>query len=179
MNNNPYGNNSNTKVKGLAFSGIITVLIIIGLYISSITPTNRIFFFCLSTVFISIVLIEYGTRLSIILYGSSAILGLILVPNKLIMVAYIIFFGYYGILKYYIERLNNILIEWVIKIIIFNLGMFLIYVIVLYAIGLKVDISKIFIITNIIIGEIIFIVYDYVYSIIITLYINKLRKKIF
>lgn len=167
--------NNSSKSKKVALGGIVVLLSVLCLYLASILPTNKLFFFCLSTVFIAVIVIEFKTYFALITYLAISILGFIIIPNKLIMIPYAIYFGYYGILKYYIEKINNILVEWVIKIGLFNL-----FVYVTYIITVNLFVSNLYIKLPIwliiLLLQVIFIIYDICYSLAINYYKYKLRK---
>ncbi|WP_425446916.1 hypothetical protein [Dethiothermospora halolimnae] len=159
----------------IAFGGIITLLTVISLYLASFLPTNRIFFFGLSSVFLAAMVIEFSIKDAILTYIAISILGFIVIPNKLMLIPYVLFFGYYGILKYFIEKLNILIIEWILKLLSFNIATYLIYVLAKEL--LMIDIINRLPIGILILGiEIIFILYDYGYSVGIWYYKNKLRN---
>lgn len=167
--------NTNNKSKKVAYGGITIVLSCICLYLSCIIPTNKIILFSLSTVFISIMVIEFGIFSAFSTYISSSLLAFIIIPNKLIIIPYVLFFGYYGIVKHYIERLSNIVLEWLVKISLFNVMVILVYFIIDKLMGVSLDKTYIFI--KITLLQLIFIIYDYVYSALINYYIKKVMKK--
>lgn len=163
--------------KQVAFGGINILLATVSLYLASTLPTNRIFFLGLSSVFLSVIVIEFGTKAAFFNYLASSILGFLIIPNKFIMVIYILLLGYYGIVKYYIEKLDNLILEWIIKLIIFNIWLYLVYNFT-YSFFFG-DISiKIPIWILAVAAQVVFIVYDYVYSIAIWYYKRKLRNVI-
>ncbi|KPU26865.1 membrane protein [Caloranaerobacter sp. TR13] len=166
---------NSSKSKKVALGGIVVLLSVLCLYLASILPTNKIFFFSLSTVFIAAIVIEFKTYFSLITYGAVSILGFIIIPNKLIMIPYVIYFGYYGIIKYYIEKINNILAEWVIKIALFNLFAYVTYIITvnLFVSNLYIKLPIWFILLLL---QVFFIIYDICYSLAISYYKNRLRK---
>lgn len=161
--------------KQVAFGGIGNLLTIVSLYLASVLPTNRIFFLGLSSVFLAIIVVEFGTKAAILNYVSVSILGFLILPNKITLLPYIFFLGYYGIIKLYIEKLNNFIVEWVLKLVAFNGGLYVIYTfahsILLGDISIELPIWAL-----IIIAQIIFIVYDYGYSVAIWYYKRKLRN---
>lgn len=166
-------NTGNSKM--LALSGILLALAVLLLFLATILPTNRLSLYALSSFFVSILVIEYGVKAAWLFYSASCLLGLIIVQNKPGLLPYVIFFGIYGIIKYYIEKINNIVIEYVIKIIYFNLclaaAIFLVKELFLKEINVKLP-------WFIIIAafELIFLVYDYVYTLFIKYYREKLKK---
>lgn len=158
--------------KKIAFLGILLALNQILLIFSSIFPTNKLFFLGMASLPISIVIIEKGLKSGVLFYIASSILAVILVPNKLYIIPYILFFGIYGLLKYLIEKDRYLALEYIIKIIIFN---------ILFLIGYFIAKNLIFIKLNyiIIIGiQIIFLVYDYAYGVFINYYYKEIRKRI-
>ncbi|EOD01374.1 hypothetical protein [Caldisalinibacter kiritimatiensis] len=165
----------NSAAKKIALGGIITLLTLSCLYLVSILPTNKIFFFWLSTIFIAFIVIEIGVSTAVLSFFAVSILGFLIIPNKLVLLPYTIYFGYYGVVKYYIEKINNLLLEWVIKIILFNVATYVIFYIsnnILFNnIIVKFDI-RLFIVVL----QIGFLVYDYFYSIMIKYYKFRLRK---
>jgi len=166
-------NRSNVSKK-IAYGAIINLLTVVSLYLASILPTNRLFFFGLSSFFLSVIVIEFGVSFAFTTFMASSILGLIIIPNKMILVPYIMFFGYYGIVKFFIEKINNVYIEWIVKLMIFNIS-----VVMVYLFTNRVLFSEIKIYgptwAFIYLGELIFIIYDISYSFGISYYKKHFR----
>ncbi len=167
----------NSKSQKIALGGIVTLLSTVSLYISSILPTNRLFFFALSTFFLAVIIIESNVSFAVLVYFSSSILSFILIPNKAIVLPYLIFFGYYAIVKSLIERINILAVELLIKLLLFNLSIYVIYTIVstvfLGEIIIKLPIWAIFLLM-----QLVFLIYDYTFSLGVFFYRNKIRPKI-
>lgn len=167
----------NTSGKKVAFGGLVTALSTLCLYLASVLPTNRLFFYAISSMFVFTMVIEFGIPSAIITYLSITILALILLPNKIMIIPYLLFFGYYGILKYYIEKRNNLLLEWLLKIISFNIAMVIIYFIVEKLI-LKTITMRYYLWVTILLGEVAFVVYDLGYTVVISYYKHRLRNRL-
>ena len=90
--------------------------------------------------------------------------------NKAQWILYIFTFGIYGLVKYIIEKDRSIFIEYILKLISANILIGITYFILKFFIYIPVNIITISIF------EIAFIIYDYVYSIFIDYYNDKLRK---
>ncbi len=171
-------NNTHNNIgRKVSFGGIITALSLICLYMSNILPTNRLLFYAISSMFISAIVIEIGVPTAVITCIAIDILAFTILPNKILLIPYILFFGYYGILKYYIEKLNHIVIEWVIKILYYNSIMALIYYIVTKVMGETINIKN-YLWFIIILLEVAFIIYDIGYSLGISYYNQHIRKRI-
>ncbi len=158
----------------LVMAGFIVALSTISIYISTILPTGKLFFYALSTMFPAIILKDHQVSLSMVTYIASSIIAIIIIPNKISLIPYLIFFGYYGLIKYFIEKLNNIFFELSLKIIVFNIGIYIIFIIIRFIMpdlisGFKYPLNLIFLI-----AQILFIVYDYSYSMMIS-YLKNLK----
>lgn len=167
----------NSKSQKVALGGIVTLLSTVSLYISSILPTNRLFFFALGTFFLAVIIIESNISFAVLVYVSSSILSFIIIPNKAIVLPYVIFFGYYAIIKSLIERINILAIELLIKLMLFNISIYITYSIfinvLLGDIIIKLPVWAIFLLM-----QLVFIIYDYAFSLGVFFYRNKIRPKI-
>lgn len=165
------------NTKKIALNGILGALAIICLLLATILPTNRLSFYALSSFFIAIAIIENGSKAGWVFYAATSLLSLIIVPDKLGLVPYVIFFGIYGLVKYYIEKLDKLVFEYVLKFIYFNLclGIALLFVSQLFSYNLTVKLPWWLLI---IILEIVFFIYDYVYTMFIAYYRDKLKPRL-
>ncbi len=165
------------KTKRLALNGILGALSVICLLLADILPTNRISLYALSSFFISISIIENGIKAGWIFYAATCLLSFIVVPEKLGIVPYVIFFGIYGIVKFYIERLDRLVIEYILKFAYFNacMGIALWALKGLFRYELRIMLPVWLLVAA---AEIVFFIYDIVYTMFINYYRNKLRALI-
>lgn len=110
-------------------------------------------------------------------YAASTLLGVIIVPNKLAVVPFIVFFGIYGAIKYHIELLRNIYAEFGLKLLYFNLWLAVFFVMAKEVLlGGNLQLAK-FPLWLLILGlEAVFIVYDYVYTLFIQYFNTRLKR---
>ena len=157
----------------LARGGILTAITTILIYISSIAPTNKLSILALASVIIPIAVITTNLKNALLVYGASSILSIVLLGLKITIVFYIIFFGIYGLLKYYIEKLKSIPKELILKLIVFNISFSILYFLYksFFLQQLKLPFS-IYIIIFIL--QFIFLAYDYC----LTLFISYFNKNI-
>jgi len=148
---------------------------VLSVFLAAVMPTNRLSFYALSSFFVSIVVIEYGIKNGWVFYVSTCLLALIIVPNKVEVIPYAIFFGIYGIIKSYIERLNRIVPEYVLKYVYFNacLACIILFIREFFLESVNLKFQWWFIIIAL---QGVFLVYDYVYTLFIRYYINKLKR---
>ena len=60
-------------------------------------------------------IIETGIKNGILFFAAASILGFIVVPNKLVMIPYIMFFGLYPTVKYFAEKLEKATAQMAVK----------------------------------------------------------------
>ena len=109
------------------------------------------------------------------LYLASSLLAFILVPNKLSLIPYFASSGLYGLIKHYTENASSTA-EYILKFI-FSMPAYWRYFIQNSSPGpMEIKVSLWLVIPAL---EVVFAVYDYVYSIFIHVYINRLRKLLF
>lgn len=162
------------KSSQIAKGGIFAALSLILLYLSSVLPTNKLFILGIASCIIPLSLITTGIKNTFIVYLAVSLLSLFIIPSKLISIAYILIFGAYGFVKYFIEKLRNIPLEFVLKLLYFNISSAII-IFIYKLVFLKIPNINIYLV--ILIMEVAFIVYDYALTTFI-IYTNKnLLKK--
>ncbi|NSW90651.1 MAG: hypothetical protein HPY74_08250 [Firmicutes bacterium] len=166
------------NTKKFALNGILAAIAIMCLLLATIMPTSKLSFYVLSSFFVSIIIMEYGTGSGWVFYILTNLLAFIIIPNKIRIIPYSVFFGVYGIIKYYIEKIDKIVLEYILKIIYFNVCMT--GAIVLFkeivAGGTGIVNIKFPLWAGLVLLEAIFVLYDYVYTLFIQYYKEKLRR---
>ena len=163
------------KSKQISLGAMVTIFSIILMYMTSIIPTAKIFLVSLSSFLTAMLIIEVGISTAITSFLATSILGFILVPNKLLLIPYITFLGYYAVVKLYIEKLDKLILEWIIKIVIFNMALYINYILLIniFSQELSLPFSLVFVVLGL---QVAFIVYDYTFSMFIQYYNNRLRR---
>ena len=164
------------KSNHIAKGGIFAALSLILLYLSSVIPTNRLSILGIASCIIPLSIMVTGAKNTFVVYGAVSLLSLFLIPSKLIGVSYILIFGSYGFVKYYVEKLRNIPIEIALKLLYFNITSAII-AFIYKMLFLKFPNININIYLLVIIVELAFVIYDYALTTFIS-YANKhLLKK--
>ncbi|OON91261.1 MAG: hypothetical protein ATN34_03630 [Epulopiscium sp. Nele67-Bin002] len=107
------------KAKDLTTGGILVALSMLCFFLVYFIPTNTLTMFTLSAFMPPIAYLMSSLKLGILVYIASSILGFILFGPQIALV-YILFFGNYGIIKAFIEGRNNVFIEFILKLVYFN-----------------------------------------------------------
>ena len=163
------------KTNKVALSGILLGLNMIILFGATMLPGIELTLYALSSFVTAIVVMKASPKSGMIFYVATVLLGGVLLPNKLAMLPYALFFGYYGIAKYYIEKMpcgklkdiHKQVIEIICKIAVFGVafgGGILIFK-ESFTSGLSIPDLPVFIIC--IAAVAVFVVYDYVLTLMI------------
>lgn len=91
-----------------------------------------------SGLFIMIAFFEAGAVYSVFAYVASAVISLFLCEKE-VAILYLLLFGYYPILKAYIERIKSRVAEWVIKLAVFNAAAVLSYLAASFVFGISYE----------------------------------------
>ncbi len=110
----------NEKTRNLAVSGLAVALNIVLMVLSSYIQINTLAFLFLTSVLSAIVLLEANKRYAVICFVATSILSAVLVPDKQMIFYYILFFGWYPLLKLLAESRKSRVVEWIIKLVIFH-----------------------------------------------------------
>lgn len=161
------------KAKDLTLGGILIALTLLILYSSSILPISTLTILTLSSCLIPISIIRSSVKTGFLIYIGSTILGFFIIPINII-VYYGLFFGIYGIIKYYIERLKKLSIEIILKLITFNIIFILILIIVKLFLGTVVINIPLWLLW--LLAQPVFLLFDYALTLIIGYYINRFHK---
>ncbi len=128
-----------------------------------------------------IVLIEIDAKWAWGTYAVMSILACLLAePEARLM--FVLFLGYYPILKSHIERIKNMLVQYILKFTVFNLAVFAVYGLLAGIFGIYMaDIQasgKVFLIALLLLANITFYLYDIVLVRVANLYLYRLHRKI-
>lgn len=168
----------------LAFSSIMTALTVVCLYGSVVLPTGRIALLAVTSLCVLITVAQFGTRYALIQYVATTLIGSLLVPFKAQVILFAAFLGYYPIIKSYIEHLSSIFLEWLVKILFFSAVLIVTYFLLKYVLLPYISFGAIFdyvfshLIIVAVIAEIVFILYDYILSMLASYYVNVIQKRL-
>ena len=163
------------KAKEIALSAALVALTIIILYLNLLLPISTLSILTLTSLLVPIALMRGSMKSAILVYAASSIIGFFILPINIIIL-YILFFGIYGIVKYYIEKINKLPLELLLKLIFFNIIFFISFFI--FKSFIAIEITKLPIWLFWIIAQIVFLVFDYALTLLISFYLEKIHTKI-
>ncbi|SKA84299.1 hypothetical protein SAMN05428976_106154 [Clostridium sp. USBA 49] len=161
------------KTVNIARGGLFTALGVLFIYLSIISPTNKLYLLGIASCIIPLSILTTNLKNSFLIYLSTSFLSLLLTGIKGNVIAYIVFFGLYGFVKYYIEKLRKIPLEIVLKLLFFNTSIVILYIIskAFFNNILNMNISIYIILIGI---QFAFFIFDYA----LTLFISYLQRRI-
>lgn len=161
------------KSRDIAYLGVLLGVNQLFIILSSIIETNTVILFAIAALIVGIIIVEFGGRAGVLFYIASCLLGFFLTFNKVEIITYIIFFGMYSLVKYLIEiKIYNIIVQYLIKFVYFNISLLAMYLVVRIFINLKL-------LWWMILGaQILFFIYDYAFTQFINYYIDKIKPKV-
>ena len=103
----------------LAFAGVICALSAACMLLTVI-PTMEIGLPALAGCLLVLPVIELGVRYGFLCYGATAVLSLLLAPSLESKMLFVVFLGYYPVVKALFERLHSRVLQWILKLGLFN-----------------------------------------------------------
>ncbi|NYB76066.1 hypothetical protein HZF24_18110 [Sedimentibacter hydroxybenzoicus DSM 7310] len=157
----------------IAYLGVLLGLNQLFIILSSIIETNTIILFAGAALLVGVVIVEFGGKSGLLFYAASCLLGFFLSFNKFEFVTYVAFFGLYSYIKHLLEiKVRNKNTLFLTKMVFFNFALIIMYLVIRLFITIKLTWWMI------LAGQILFIIYDYAFSIFINYYITTIKPKI-
>lgn len=162
------------NTKAIAFSGVFIALIVVLLFIASIIDVLDYTVSAMCGIIITLILVEFGTSFAVLSYFASSLLGLLMVPNKINVILFVAFCGWYPFVKRYLEKLPNILCI-ISKFVVFNISLGAIFFVSTAFLTANNVSAKDFILLYLV-SNFTFFLYDTLITKLIWLYVHKYRK---
>ena len=165
------------KIRRLTLTAVFTAFSVVFMYLSAVLPPGQLGFLGISSLFGVAAVIEYGIAGGLFVFAGTAVIGLIILPDKMLILLYAMFFGYYPILKSLAEKCRSRILEWIIKLVVFNTALTLILFVFKFVLFdfsfLNDSYLLLYIFCNIV-----FVLFDIGVSRVIAFYLNRISAKI-
>ena len=117
----------NKKTLKITFCAVLAAFSVVFMYIGTVFPTGRMGFMAIASLFSVAAMAQYGYGAALGVFAVSGVLGFLLVPDKMPLVFYALFFGYYPIVKNMAECLKKPVLSWAVKLAVFNAALTAVY----------------------------------------------------
>lgn len=168
----------NSKV--IAYSGVASALSVVMLFLGSIFWALG-YTMPLVASFIMIVLLDSISQKSALLtFVSTSVISFILLNDKECVLLYVLFFGYYPLIRDKINDIKPKFLSYLLKFVTFNAAMVLTQILCVYVFGIPFDdmLGKWGIVVFVLCLNLVFVVFDKLYALLLRLYRIKLKKKV-
>lgn len=128
------------------------------------------------------VVVEAGVGTGWMVFGAVALLSLFITPDKEALVLFVLFFGYYPTLKATLEKLHRHWLEWLLKLLLFNVSMVVSYALVQFVFHISLDefvvngVNLAFVF--LLLGNVVFVIYDVALTAVVASYMRVLHPKL-
>ncbi|NLY18498.1 MAG: hypothetical protein GX045_06040 [Clostridiaceae bacterium] len=165
------------NTRKIAIAGILTSLGTVALILENIVPTGKLGFYVFAGFLLSVIIMECGLTYGWISFGATSLTAFILVPEKTAVIPFVLFFGIYSIIKNYIERINRIIVELILKFGFFNLSLYFMWSIARHFIP-ETLFRNFPVIVLIILLQLVFFVFDWIFTLWTRFYLEILSPRI-
>ena len=162
----------------IAFPAILGALSLVLIYIGSAAPSGNWGIVAVAGLLPAAAVISVGWKSGALCWAGTSLLALILVPSKLCALMYAVLFGLYPLVKSWIERIGKKMPEYLLKLVFFNAAFTVIYVSMKAAVlgSLPSTLSAVRILYPV--GNVVFLMYDFGFSRLISFYIARIHRAI-
>ena len=161
----------------LSLTSMLAAFSLLFIYLAGILPTARLSMYAVSSLFTIVLCMEQRTAYALVMFFAVSLLSFLILPNTLIVVPYILFFGHYGIGKHHIERIKDKFLSFMLKLMYFNVGLILNYFIAKNLLLANIpDAIKNSFWVFLVLAQLAFVAYDFIFSKMAELYDNRIRK---
>ena len=179
----------NKSTRKLTLSALFSALAVISLYLASVWPTGQLGLAAVASLFVAAAIIESGLTTAAAVFVVSSLLAFLVVPNRLPLVLYICFFGYYPLIKSLIEKRGHIVAQLLGKLAVFfvslTMTLFVLAGLLSYEFNaneyiqcldsLDYNLGLILLYAG---GGVVFLLYDHGFSKLIRFYVDRISKRI-
>lgn len=152
----------------IALTGLLSAVSLIFLFLAGVVPSGWTGVTAVAGLAVGVAISAAGYLSGLFCYLVSGLLGLLLVPAKQVAVLYLCLFGIYPLLKNKLEHLKVRAVEYVVKLVYFNLVLVILYRLafaLLFArFGEGIDPALPMLPLLMVVGSVIFLLYDFAFS---------------
>lgn len=163
----------------LALCGMLTALATTGMFLTNLIPIASYTLPAIGGALTVIAVLEIGKSWAWSVYIASSLLSVLVVVDKEAVAMFVLFFGYYPIIKANLEQMKKKYLGWLAKLAVFNLSMILEFWLALHLLGVPAESFTLFGLylpwVFLLVGNIAFFLYDYCISCGIFVYWKRLH----
>ena len=167
----------------VALGGIVSALCLVTMFLAGVIPVLYLLLPGIAGILLMIIAVEVNTGWAFLTYLAVSLLSIFVTFDKEAALVFIMFFGHYPILRFYIEKIPLRLIKLLIKLAVFNVCIIAYFYVTVYIFGLDEmleefdEIGKYGAYIMLGISNLVFLVYDIDLVVMYNLYRKRLMPK--
>ena len=163
--------------KRIVVTGVLVALSVIILYLGCAIEVLDLTMSAIVSLLVVVIVIEMGYKYAWFAYLATAVLSLVLLPQKTPAIFYTCFMGFYPIIKSHVERFNSAVVRWTIKLVAGNVALVAMFALISIFVPDEFE-GGIMLVATYALGLAAFIMYDVALTKLITLYFAMIRDRI-
>ena len=171
-----------SKSGKIALGGLLTALGVVLMFLTGLIPIGTYALPAIAGVLLIVAVIEIGAKWAWMIYAAVAVLSLLFAADKEAALLFVLFFGYYPVLKSFLERISNKVLSWISKFAVFNVAVVACFFLAVNFLQLPEDSFTVFGIylpwVFLILGNAVFLIYDIALSGLVSTYVEKLHHRV-
>ena len=171
-----------SKSGKIALGGLLTALGVVLMFLTGLIPIGTYALPAIAGVLLIVAVIEIGAKWAWMIYAAVAVLSLLFAADKEAALLFVLFFGYYPVLKSFLERISNKVLSWISKFAVFNVAVVACFFFAVNFLQLPEDSFTVFGIylpwVFLILGNAVFLIYDIALSGLVATYVEKLHHRV-
>lgn len=171
-----------SKSGKIALGGLLTALGVVLMFLTGLIPIGTYALPAIAGVLLIVAVIEIGANWAWMIYAAVAVLSLLFAADKEAALLFVLFFGYYPVLKSFLERISNKVLSWISKFAVFNVAVVACFFLAVNFLQLPEDSFTVFGIylpwVFLILGNAVFLIYDIALSGLVATYVEKLHHRV-
>lgn len=167
----------------VALGGIVSALCLVTMFLAGIMPALYLLLPMIAGVLMMIIAVEVNTPWALLTYIAVSLLSLLITADKEAALIFILLFGHYPILRFYIQRIKLRIPRLIVKFAVCNVCVLAYFYITVYVFGLKEmleefdDLGRYGAYIMLALANVIFILYDFNLDLCYTTYRKRLMPK--
>lgn len=167
------------KSKQIAVLGLLSALSVVLMFLGSVISVLSYIMPLISGLLMIIAVENISKKSAWVTYICVSILSVFLLTDKECALFYVSFFGYYPIIKSSIDKIKNKILLWIVRAVIFNVGIILNQLVCVYVFCIPFDnfLGGWGIVLLLVLANVLFVMYEKLLSMLILLYQKKYKSK--
>ena len=160
----------------VAYPAVLGAVSLILVYIASVVPTGNWGLVAVAGVLPAAAVISVGLGAGVLCWAGVSLLSFLLLPGKFCALLYTALFGLYPLVKSLIERLRKRGMEYLLKLVFFNVSFTLIFLIMRTAVldSLPAALGAVWVLY--LVANVVFLIYDFGFSRLISFYVARIGR---